>query len=243
MFNLFKYRLKFVPREDDQQLAEFKTIVNAIHQQITDFQNWLKNGFPVEPEIIEQMTTDQIGLRTFIDMYFKNKFSSPASAAAMWNNIDELCKEGRLFCETINDLVKTRTAFEKITKGDPSNNTDELNPEEAYVIEHADELFTKTIETGGYCLKVQTFKILHILSAIHRSIEPDMMRIAMGIDVVRQYYKNKKIKSVDPKMETKFTIKMIAVSKADRDFIEKEKTNNERTKRNDGGSDGTDKKV
>ena len=77
---------------------------------------------------------------------------------------------------------------------------------------------------------------------INTSIRGDLNRIEIGFDFIREYKKRKKNKEHNPKLDSKFKVEYTLNTRADKEFLLKERVSNEqrsRTRTSDGGSEKT----
>lgn len=215
---MFGYKLKLVKKKDLQEYEVFEKAVHAIHQQTDEFGQWLYDGFNLNKETIHQLTIDIEGLHTFIDIYFNNKYSSPTSTMLMFSKIDLIRKTGAQLIDLISKVVKLDEMKAVLDKERPDEYDNEETKQE----------YESTIEAVVNKVKELTRVILIALREINLTIESDLIKIILGVDIMEEYKHRCKRLPKNKDLSTDFFVHFKAISKDDRKFLEKEKIKNER---------------
>lgn len=226
----FGYKLQLVKKADLMEYELFEKSVRAIHKQTSDFGQWLCNGFPLDENTVHQLAVDIEGLHTFIDIYFENKYSSPSCTMMMFKKIDILRKAS-------SNIIDIITEFKKLEAIKARANEEINNEELTFDPEEFEKNFEKAMNTAMQQLHYHVDVMLLSLKGIHLVIEPDLLKLNLGVDIMKEYKKRCKRLPKDKELSTEFTVRFKAISKDDRRFLEKEKSKNERrrTRASDGG--------
>lgn len=226
----FGYKLKLVKKKDLADYEVFEKSVYAIHQQVNDFGQWLSEGFDLDENTVHQLSIDVEGLHTFVDVYFDNKYSSPSVSFMLFRKMDDIRRLASNMIDVINESTKLRkakmNADQAIKNGDVAFDIDEFNEDCNKAAEMVDKQLTLIVH-----------QLLASLKCISITIESDLIKLILGVDIMDEYKRRCKRLLKNKDLATEFSVHFKAVTKSDRQFLEKEKVKNERrrTRTSDGG--------
>lgn len=210
----FGYKLQLVKESDLKEYDLFEKSVYAIHQQTNDFVQWLSNGFTLDENTVHQLAVDIEGLHTFIDVYFENKYSSPSSTMMMFNKIDVIRKTAGRMIDVIMEVRKIETIRSKANE--------EVTESEDFQI-----TYKRAIDSAMRQMRSLTNTMIDSLKGIHVVIESDLIRLILGVDIMKEHKKRCKRLPKDKELMTDFFVHFKAITKEDRKFLEKENGKNE----------------
>ena len=232
MIPLFGYKLKLVKKKDLDELEQFDRIVRIINQQVYDMVNYITKLEKVDIPIQNQLVLDITGLNTFVDIYFHNKFSSPSSSLLMLKMTASIMKHLK---GIMNVTGKCASIVKKAKRSQSEDfncfDDDDFNYRYREIMDDANRLIS------GYLLSIVTD-----LKNISIVVEPDLFRLVLGVDIIKDYKDRQKRFSSDKELMTNFSIRYKVITDDDRRFLEKEKYKNEqssRTRTSDGRSEET----
>lgn len=226
----FGYKLKLVKKKDLADYEVFEKSVYAIHQQVNDFGHWLGEGFDLDENTVHQLSIDVEGLHTFVDIYFDNKYSSPSVSFMLFKKMDDIRQLASNMIDVINESAKLRKvkidAEKSINNGDVTFDIDKFN-----------EDYNKAAEVVDKQLTLIVHQLLASLKCISITIEGDLIKLILGVDIIDEYKHRCKRLPKNRDLATEFSVHFKAVTKSDRQVLEKEKVKNERrrTRTSDGG--------
>lgn len=218
---MFGYTLKLVKKKDLVEEEQYQKIVLALNTQINDFMSWLNNGLKAEPDTVNQLLINVEGLHSMVDIYYKNKFTSPSASLNLFDKMDSVRKLGSTLVDVIEKYEKMNALMLQNKMHAEAHNI-KLDPDiiETYR-ECKDELDT---DVG-----IVVYRILSCLKFMNLAIENDVIQCMLGVDVIELYKtRNKRLKKKH-KILDEVTIKLDLQTKSDSQFINKEAKKNERS--------------
>lgn len=218
----FGYKLRLVKKSDLKEYRLFEKAVFTIQKQSNDLGQWLYDGFPLNEDTLHQLTVDVEGLHTYIDIYFNNKYSLPSSSMLMFQKIDVLRKSAGNMVDVVAEVDKIERIKSQIDSGVVPPNL-EFDPDEFI------DTYQKAMEAATAHVKKLTAMMLKALNGIMLVIESDLLKLIMGVDIMKEYKKRCKRLPKDKDLSTEFFVHFKAVTKDDRRFLEKERNKNERS--------------
>lgn len=199
----------------------FEKAVTYIHKQVDAMGNWIYGNVELTNDTVQQLSAYITDIRTYSDIYSKNKYSSPSSSLLMFANIDNLSKAASKMIDTIYDFTKVNNMKSRVDKGDyPSEDFDitEFNNDYDEIVNVVDNIITKLKRN-----------IITYLKGIIIAINPDLIKIALGVDIISEYKKQRRRYLKDKSLSTEFVIRYKAITSDDQNFLKK--INKEETKK------------
>lgn len=218
---MFGYTFKLVKKKDLEQKEMYEKVVMALNQEINDFKRWLKTPFKPDETVIEQATTDIEGLHAFIDIYYKNKYSTPSNCMMLFANMDELRKVSSKFIDLISDYAELSSLIPDIKKREQLGIDMDLFNEEFDKAE-------KILDKRAQLIIGRMISCLNMMSYI---IENDVIQVMMGVDVMELYKDRLKRLPKNEKLLNDFGISFKVTSKSDKHYLDKEEYKNEQRSR------------
>ena len=212
----FGYKLRLVKDSDRKEYELFERAVFAINTQSNNLSKWLLDGFLLDADTVQQLTIDIEGLHTFIDIYFNNKYSSPSSTMFMFSQMDILRKTSSQIIDVISEVANIDKLKDQVDNGMVPPNV-EFDPHEF------EETYNNAMNTATVHAKKLTNIMIGALKGITLVIESDLLKLMMGVDIMKEYKKRNKRFIKDKNLETEFVVRFKAVTKDDRRFLEKER--------------------
>lgn len=217
----FGYKLKLIKKSDMNEYSIFEKSVTYIHKQVDAMGNWIYGNVELTNDTVQQLSAYITDIRTYSDIYSKNKYSSPSSSLLMFANIDNLSKAASKMIDTIYDFTKVNNVKSRVDKGDyPYEDFDitEFNNDYDEIVNVVDNIITKLKRN-----------IITYLKGIIIAINPDLIKIALGVDIISEYKKQHRRYLKDKSLSTEFVIRYKAVTSDDQNFLKK--INKEETKK------------
>ena len=218
---MFGYTLKLVKKKDLEQKEMYEKVVIALNQEINDFKRWLKTPFKPDETVIEQATADIEGLHAFIDIYYKNKYSTPSNCMMLFANMDELRKIASKFIDLISDYAELSSLIPDIKKRERLGIDMDLFNEEY-------DKAKKILDKRAQLIVGRMISCLNMMSYI---IENDVIQVMMGVDVMELYKDRLKRLPKNEKLLNDFGISFKVTSKSDKHYLDKEEYKNEQRSR------------
>lgn len=225
---MFGYKLKLVKKSDLKEQKNFKIVVNDLYETINSFGEFLSDpgGFELDRETATLLTefNDEIGV--YVDMYFSNKYSLPSNSLAMYTNMDKVRSHTLVIIDAIteyNKILSVQNKFEATCEeyGDEYRNSGDSIRLMAEIQKGYQEVGNTVSKACGY--------VLNSLLLLHHSVSGDKIRIDAGFDFDKQYKQRLKRIPRDKELMSEFTVKFALNTRADKEYLLKEKVKNERS--------------
>ena len=237
MFKLFEYKLMLVKKEDYKEYEVFKNLVPKMKEFVDDFASFIHKGIEIGPDMAFMLTSESNILSTMIDVYFNNKYSNPSSSMMLYKHLSS-------FQNNTKRMIDLFIKFEQLQINSLKKREElvELGNSEEHLDEY-DEHIQKIIDEGIKHVSDTATKMLENLRHIKCCILSDYTRLEMGVDIMKEYKRRTKKRSLSEKdFMNEFTVRFKVLSNSDKQFIEKEKMKNERS-RNGTPNGGLSEKI
>lgn len=208
---MFGYKLQLVRKSDIRDLEIFKRSVQSIYNQCDQFIEMIQS-FELNNSAVYNITHNIERLSAVVDVYFNNKFSSPANSMQMFNALDIIRTHCSHVIEVIQCSMKINTSVNNLSK-----DVDPVEVQEAYD-EHREQLIC--------ILDKEIENIIAGLKYIKNVIEYDLTKIMLGVDFITEYKKRLKRIPRDNELLSQISVRYKILTPGDRNFIEKEKCRN-----------------
>lgn len=224
------------------ELEEERVFRNAVLQligEIDRFGDFLSKGFDLNADTTAFLTEVNSTIGVYVDMYFSCKYSSPSNSLSMYTNMDRIRSNTLTIIDTITEYNKLLSVKKKY-----DHTCEELGeaysscPESRAIESELYEGFQQVTMTIGHACAT----LINALFMLHQSVNGDKLRIEAGYDFRKEYKKRLKRIPKDDKLMSEFTVKYMLNTRADKEYLLKEKVRNEqrsRTRTADGGSKET----
>ena len=213
----FKHKLKLVLKDDIYQRNVYEKSVKSIHKFCIDSDGWLRGSLSFNTITIGKFVAMVEVLTTLVDVYVGNKFS-PASAGLLHPRIDDMRKHVSNIIDIFQMIIDVNDKLNKQTDSmTDQNDIDELQ-----------ELYNEHCKKVNRQLDVEIDILLSILQYIDGFVSCDLVKINMGVNPITEYRKRLKRLPKNEDMMSEFHIQFKALTKSDREFLEKERIKNER---------------
>lgn len=199
----------------------FEKAVTYIHKQVDAMGSWIYGNVELTNDTVQQLSAYITDIRTYSDIYSKNKYSSPSSSLLMFANIDNLSKAASKMIDTIYDFTKVNNIKSRVDKGD--------YPSEDFDITEFNNDYDEIVDVVGNIITKLKHNIITYLKGIIIAINPDLIKIALGVDIIGEYKKQHRRYLKDKSLSTEFVIRYKAVTSDDQNFLKK--INKEETKK------------
>jgi hypothetical protein len=208
---MFGYKLRLVRKSDIRDLEIFKRSVQSIYNQCDQFIEMIQS-FELNHSAVYNIKHNVERISTLVDVYFNNKFSSPANSMQMFNALDTI----RTCCSHVFEVIQYSMKINE-SANNLSEDVDPVEAQEAYD-EHRRQI--------TYILDKEINKIIIGLKYIKSVIEYDLTKIMLGVDFITEYKKRLKRIPRDKDLLSQINIHYKILTPGDRKFIEKEKCRN-----------------
>lgn len=234
---MFGYRLILVKKEDLKEYEVFKNLVPKMKNFIDDFSKLIQKGIEIGPDMAYVLTSESNILSTMIDIYFNNKYSNPSSSMMLYRHLSS-------FQTNVKRMLDLFIKFEQLHVGSLKKREELVNQGlDDDGIQEYDEHVQMIIDEGINRVSDTATKMLENLRHIKCCILSDYTRLNMGVDIMKEYNRRIKKESLSEKdFMNEFTVRFKVLSNSDRQFIEKEKLKNERS-RNGTTNGGLSEKI
>jgi hypothetical protein len=209
----FGYKLKLIKKSDMNEYSIFEKSVTYIHKQVDAMGNWICGNVELTNDTVQQLSAYITDIRTYSDIYSKNKYSSPSSSLLMFANIDNLSKAASKMIDTIYDFAKVNNMKSRVDKGD--------YPSEDFDITEFNNDYDEIVDVVGNIITKLKRNIITYLKGIIIAINPDLIKIALGVDIIGEYKKQHRRYLKDKSLATEFVIRYKAVTSDDQNFLKK----------------------
>jgi hypothetical protein len=131
----------------------------------------------------------------------------------MFANIDNLSKAASKMIDTIYDFAKVNNMKSRVDKGD--------YPSEDFDITEFNNDYDEIVDVVGNIITKLKRNIITYLKGIIIAINPDLIKIALGVDIIGEYKKQHRRYLKDKSLATEFVIRYKAVTSDDQNFLKK----------------------
>jgi hypothetical protein len=234
---MFGYKLMLVKKSELQEDKVFRNSVFQLIGEIDRFGDFISNGFDLNADTTAFLTEINSTIGVYVDMYFSCKYSSPSNSLSMYTNMDRVRKDTLTIIDTIteyNKLLSVKKKYDATCEqlGDAYSECQESLAIQSELYRGFQEV---TQAVGHACAS-----ILNALFMLHQSVNGDKLRIEAGYDFKKEYKKRLKRIPKDDNLMSEFTVKYTLNTRADKEYLLKEKVRNERrsrTRTSDGGNE------
>ena len=222
---MFGYKLMLVKKSDLQEEKVFRNSVLHLIGEIDRFGDFISNGFDLNADTTAFLTEVNSTIGVYVDMYFSCKYSSPSNSLSMYTNMDRVRSNTLTIIDTIteyNKLLSVKKKYDATCEelGEAYSDCIESRAIQSELYEG----FQQVTTTIGHACAT----LLNALFMLHQSVNGDKLRIEAGYDFKKAYKKRMKRIPTDSKLMSEFTVKYLLNTRADKEYLLKEKVRNER---------------
>lgn len=225
---MFGYKLMLVKKSELQEEKVFRNAVLRLVGEIDRFGDFISNGFDLNGDTTTFLTEVNNTIGVYVDMYFSCKYSLPSNSLSMYTNMDRIRKNTLTIIDTITEYNKLLSVKDKYDETCEKLGDEYTGCQESLAIQS--ELF-KGFQEVTQAVGHACANILNALFMLHQSVNGDKLRIEAGYDFRKEYKKRLKRIPNDSKLMSGFTVNFLLNTRADKEYLLKEKVRNERRSR------------
>lgn len=234
---MFGYKLKLVKKDDLVDVEVLKSAINHINDTTDEFGEFMTSEIDLDMETIRKITEFNDDLGLYVDIYFNNKFSLPSNSLSMYQIMDTIRRNSMVIIDAINEYNKLQSVENKYNERFSDSDDDSTYSERLAISAELQRGYQQVNNTIG----LAAANIISGLLLISNNVRGDKHRIDIGLDIIRDYKRRKRLNSDKEKIDSKFTVQYTLHSRSDKEFLLKENVKNgkkrSRARAADGGSE------
>jgi hypothetical protein len=195
-------------KRDEETLAQFKDTVIQLDDSITKCTKLLRHVVQKpDLDMIQDLAQNQEEIESLIDIYCRNRFAKPASMFSLSQMIDGMRPIFNNIAKSARQVATLQLEVERAEEMTSFGFVMGFGPSMAKAFKKSTEDSYKQI-MKNLSFSIKDYKLS--LNAIKFTITYDSMRIATGVDIIKEYYQTKK--NTVPRKGPVYALKYIQLS-------------------------------